>query len=233
VERLVADGKYLEAAQEVRDGVNEQTFASSLRRLLSDPHFESSEIHGDLLTLDQPLVVNLNYDRIYENHCMAFDPDQYVVSHYYTDDIIRNIRSPLRVILKLHGSVDDPKRVVFSVTDYQRIKPQNQTVFAILDAVLKTRTVLFLGCGFNGDPDVENLLTETALQMDGGYPHFALVPARDNKTAYERAKAKGLNIDFIEYQVDHNGDPHSRHALFRLAVKELTRAVVDSRGVSV
>lgn len=227
---LVGNGKFPQAAEEVRTNADPQSFARALRAELVDPKFHPSGAHNDVMTLDAPIVINLNYDRIFENQCIGFDDSSYVVTHYFQDDLVRNIRSPLRVILKLHGSVDDPQQIIFSTSDYARLRLQNKDVFEVIDAILKTRTVLFLGCGFNGDPDVDNLLTEAALAVPGAYPHYALVPRNADRSAFEAARARGLNVSFVDYPIDDSTDPHHE---FDSALAILRARVLAQRELSI
>lgn len=233
IEALVEERKFVEAAEELKTCADDQTLAHAFREVLVEPHFMPSDSHGDVMAIDQPVVINLNYDRIYETHCLRLDADSYVVTHYYQSDFIRNIRSPLRVILKLHGSTDDPSQVVFSQSDYTKAQSDHSETFGTLAALLLTRTVLFIGCGFNGDPDVERLLTENSLRQQGAYPHYALIQDQGEPSAFKTAKKQGLNLQYIEYPTEVRADGSVDHSEFARALSELREQVLARRQSSV
>jgi hypothetical protein len=233
VDSLIESRKYPEAAQEIMDKADPPSLALALRSILMDPRFKASAAHRDLLAIDSPITVNLNYDRIYENQCLLYDASSYVVTHYYNEDFVRNIRSPLRIILKLHGSVDDPQKIVFSRSSYTKAQQEYPNIFAVLRALLITRTVFFLGCGFNGDPDVELLLTESALKQPGAYPHYALVPTRQEHAAFSRAVSEGMNLKFIEYSVLDGDGGLPDHSEFARALADLKDLVLESRATGI
>lgn len=230
---LVASKQFPQAAQGVRDKANPQEFAAVLRAALQRPSFAPSAAHNAIAAIDAPVVINLNFDRIYENLCLSLNADSYVISHYFNEDFVRNIRSPQRVLMKLHGSVDDPARCIFSSSDYRAAQTNNAAVFETVAALLRTRTVLFIGCGFQGDPDVDRLLTENALKLPGSYPHFALLPNSGTSTAFDSALQDGLNVDFIRYPIDDSGELDRRHIAFSEALEDLRDQVLESRQLSV
>jgi hypothetical protein len=230
VEQMIEARKYPEAAQEIMDKADAQSLALALRSILMNPKFKASTTYRDLLAIDSPITVNLNYDRIYENQCLLYDESSYVVTHYYNEDFVRNIRSPLRIILKLHGSIDDLQKIVFSRASYAKAQQDYPNIFAVLRALLITRTVFFLGCGFNGDPDVELLLTEAALRQAGAYPHYALVPTRQEHAAFNRAVSEGMNLKFIEYPVVDGEDGKPDHSEFARCLADLKDLVLEGRA---
>lgn len=234
VKNLITAKKFPEAAEEVMARSDRQSLNLAFQKILVDPKFTASQAHKDLMTIDQPIIVNLNYDRIFENHCIGLDSASYVVTHYYQNDFVRSIRSPRRVILKLHGSTDDSDQVIFSLSDYNKIKKDNTENFKVLEALLLTKTVLFIGCGFNGDPDVEGLLTEAALSNAAVYPHYALVSDQGDELAFARAKREGMNLKFLSFDVGEDPTVKGKkdYSGFSEAIADLKNCVLEERRLS-
>lgn len=93
--------------------------------------------------------------------------------------------------------------------------------------------MLFIGCGFGGDPDVEYLLTENALRHPGAYPHYALVSDQGDEKAFDKAKREGLNIKFIQFPVPLTVDGKKDYSAFSAALADLKEQVLEARQSSV
>jgi hypothetical protein len=109
---------------------------------VDDATLDRSEIHGQLVALDFPLIYTTNYDhlleRAYERSGRRFNK---VVS---ARDIARSDPS-LSTIVKFHGDLDDPSSVVLAETDYFRRLAFDEPLDIKLAADAFSNGVLFLG----------------------------------------------------------------------------------------
>lgn len=235
LDELIDAGNYPGAAEELRACADRQSLALEFRRLLLDPKFEPSQAHRDLMSIDQNVVISLNYDKIYDNLCLSLAGDDYmVISNNDAAAFARAIRGPARIILKMHGSVDDADSAVFSSSDYHALRSARDQLFNVLNALFLTRTVLFIGCGFNGDPDVEYILTESGLAVKDGFPHYALIPdTTEDAAAFEAARTKGLNISYIKYPAPSLPTGGRDHSAFAHMLADLKSSVLSQREVDV
>ena len=84
------------------------------------------------------------------------------------------LRSTTRVILKAHGCVSDPSKIVLSRGQYFEARRRYGYFYEILDAVFLTSTLLFVGCGLT-DPDIQLVLENANISAPSTHPHYALV----------------------------------------------------------
>jgi hypothetical protein len=99
--------------------------------------------HGLLASLDPHEVVTTNYDCLLEKaygkaRKLAVLPQNPVG----TDG---------RWILKLHGTIDDPKSIVLARQDYLGLPERSAALFGILQAMLMTKHMLFVGYSLTDD----------------------------------------------------------------------------------
>lgn len=93
--------------------------------------YNPTEIHKAVLSLDQKIVFTTNFDRIYEHLCLRDEGrDGYVALNYYDDGLIARMRSPKRIIVKVHGCAGTPEHTILTKSDFS--KPgQNIRVFSV------------------------------------------------------------------------------------------------------
>lgn len=223
VERRIQAGSLLEAINEIRKHADPQSFDRAMTQILVEPRFQASESHDHVIELDQQVVISLNFDSIYEDQCRKGDSFLYRVTGPTHGDLGRHIRGPSKVIYKLHGSIANPDTIVFGTQDYIRNAQMGSGDLRVIEALLLTRTVLFIGCGFNGDPDVDLLLESMSKAGSSNYPHYALV--RKSEGGGARGSSSSNAVQRIEY----GGTPEDPHAYFAGSLKELAHEVRERR----
>lgn len=223
VQRKIDASSLLDAVVEIRKHVDPQTFDRALAEILVDPVFEPTECHDYIIELDQQVVISLNFDSIYEDQCERGNPADYRVTSPVHGDLGRHVRGPSKAIYKLHGSVRNPNSLIFDTKDYIRNAEAASTDLKVIEALLLTRTALFVGCGFNGDPDVELMLEKLGQVGGAPYPHFALVRSPMDGDD-PRPNLNGV-IQWIEY----GGTPEAPHAGFVDSLRELAHDVRERR----
>ncbi len=196
---LVANEKYLDAAEIVVNRSNEADYAEFVRDTFVEPRFEHSEIHEQVLALDAKIVVTTNYDDIYETYCKTGKGSQgYNVCRYYESHALNDVRSKMRIILKAHGCVSDPQRTVLARTQYHRAQRENSQFFNLLDSLFLANTLLFIGCGL-ADPDFNLLLESTNIKCPSAHPHYAVVE-NGVPLPLRQATRTVYNVECLEYE---------------------------------
>jgi len=223
VETLLERHAYPLAAQVIVDEIDRSEFGGLIRRNFDRRDLQPSDIYEQINLLDQPIVMTTNYDRMYERYWdelapAASDPDGGLITRNYMQEAASHVRSPSRVLLKLHGCVSDADNVILSKSQYHRARHDHANFFRIVGALLLTRPTLFIGCGFMGDPDLEFLLEDATFMTDPGNPHYALVP-RGRHQSETKALRSTANVQLIEYDQLNEND-HS-------AVQSLLAALVS------
>jgi hypothetical protein len=179
--------------------------------------FQKNGLHDLISDLFPRIIVTTNYDKILERHFQA----GYKTLTYEQDDIASHVRQGKYLLIKLHGSVDDPAKMILTRMDFTRLRRNGRNTLDTLEALLLTRTALFIGYSLD-DPDLR-LLLENQFGAKGSRPgHYLLAPAKTTDAQRHLLKnAYGVNV--VEYTGDH------REGVER-SLKALADLVAAARG---
>jgi SIR2-like domain len=222
VEGLIAEGRLVDASEVIGATIASSDFSRIIRREFVEPNFQPSEWHRLVQSLDAKVVVTLSYDDIYEKQCKsgAAQP-AYNISRYFDSHLLNDLRSDVRFIIKAHGCTSDPTRIILTRRQYFEARRQSRSFYAILDSLFLTSTLLFVGCGFNEDPDIHLALENANIAAPCHHPHYALLsPGRPG--AILDAMEHTFNVKFLRYVA-------GEHQEGLVALRELTEAVESRR----
>lgn len=195
---LIAKEKYLDAAEVLFGSINPADFASYIREVMAEPRYQASDIHEYVLNLDPKIVVTTNYDDIYDNYCRSGkEQGLYNVCKYYESHLVSDLRSPVRQIIKAHGCITDPSKIVLTRSQYFQERQNYPNFYKVLDALFLTNTLLFLGYSLS-DPDIQLMLENSNITYKASHPHYALVE-EGMEESIKKAYKEAYNIDFIEF----------------------------------
>lgn len=224
-EQLINEREYLDAAQIIVDNINPADFTQFLRDRLVSPNFRPSEIHKIIHDLDLKIVLTTNYDDIYDRYCLQGSANWgHNVCRYYEEHAINDIRSTMRLILKAHGCVSNPAKVVMTRASYFEARRTHTSFYAILDALFLTNTLLFVGCSLS-DPDIQLVLENANISAPSNHPHYALVE-RGRHPSIVNAIKNTYNIVLVEY-------PEGKHDDAEEALRILKDAVLAVRKLPI
>lgn len=196
---------YLEAAEIICDKISQPNFARILRAEFLTPKYTPSDIHKSILEIDPKIVVTTNYDDIYEKYCTTGDASAgYNTCTYYETHLINDLRSPVRSIIKAHGCISNPAKVVLTKHQFFKAKQESPNFFKTLDALFLTNTLLFIGYSLS-DPDIQLLLENNNITAPGSHPHYLIIKKNTLHESLKKSAEKSYNIRFIEYE----GNDHS------------------------
>jgi len=219
---LIGERKYLEAAEIIYADITPPDFSQFIRDELVAPRFQPSPIHEAVLQIDPKIVVTTNYDDIYDNFCRTGDAaDGYNVSRYYDSHIVSDLRSPVRLIVKAHGCINDPAKIVLTRSSYFEQRRAFENFFKILDAIFLSSSLLFVGYSFS-DPDFQLILENANIAAPESHPHFAVVSDAIHP-AIKMSWSKAYNIHFIEF-------PDGDYDKLNNGLSDLAAEVVDFRS---
>ncbi len=184
-------------------------YAAWLRSEFDDRKWEirDTSLIVEILDLPCPLITTTNYDHLLER--LDANLRRTAVQ---TDPT--TILSSLRDggIFHLHGTYDDATSVVLSASDYDKALA-NPAYRSAIQAIWLTKSLLFIGCSFDGitDPDFTQLF-DWAASTFGPSPHrhYALVL---NQSANSGASQHYL-LGKFRLQLVPFGDRHSDLARF-------------------
>lgn len=206
IRKLLRGGDYLAAAELLRHyaveaGKAQDLYAGVISKVESpnDPYLPS-RWHDELLRLDPVTLATTNFDKILERATAA----GYAVKQPADTKIDVAVRSSTPIIIKMHGSVDHQEDIVLCQSDYARLRQKSGHMMEVIQALLMTRTCLFLGYSLD-DPDMQ-LLLENVLGARGIQPaHFLLGPksaAPYRKSLFEAA----YGVTPLEYKADDHSE---------------------------
>jgi len=218
VNDLLSKDKYLDAAEILLKEVSQPDIDRILREKLVTPHFKPSRIHKAVLQIDPKIVITTNYDDIYEIFCnsSADAHDGYRTCTYYDTNIAATLKSPVRMIIKAHGCIKQPDKIVLTRSQYFKARKENSNFYRILDALFLTNTLFFIGYNLS-DPDIQLVLENVNIVAESNYPHYAYMPTNIHK-AIKNAIKTAYNIDIIEYS---QGDYEELYRNFELLLEQV------------
>lgn len=223
--KLIRYGRLLDAAELINSQILPADRRAILERKFRLNPPPISEIYENILALDPKVCITTNYDQLIEKNFDHFSGgvSSHQVRSYIYDGLISDLRSPARVILKMHGCVTDTANIVLDRKSYFNAKAQNPGIYETVKALCTVNTVLFLGYSMS-DPDIQLVLEDINAKAKSDHRHFALVPKFEHPSLRE-ANQHTYNVEFIEYT-------KGRHDLVPTALSDLKDAVVATRASS-
>jgi len=143
--------------------------------------------------------------------------------NYYDQGLINRLRSPTRVIVKVHGCGTTPECTILSKSAFFKSRSTAPAFFKSIESLFLTYTLLFLGYSV-GDPDIQLLLENSTITASSEHPHYALMP-RGLNTAIRAAFRPTYNIEILEF------DPANTFAEFIPCLQELAARVNETRRI--
>lgn len=199
IQDYISKEKFLEAAEIIKKNVSPADFSSFIRETFIMPRFNASKVHEAVLEIDPKIVITTNYDDIYDSYCKnGAAYEGYNISKYYDSHVMADLRSPVRLIIKAHGCISDPSRIVLTKSEYFKAKQQNPNFYKVLDALFLTHTILFVGYSLT-DPDIQLLLENSSIAEYSSHPHY-FVTGNNINSAIKEANKNAYNIEFIEFE---------------------------------
>jgi hypothetical protein len=220
---LIKKAQFLDAAEVIMACCNRPDFGNYLRQVFVAPRFTQSKLHEIILEIDPKIIVTTNYDSIYDHYCnQGRAANGYNICKYYETVHIDNIRSTVRLVIKAHGCVSDPTRIVLSRSSYYGARRDFPGFYQLLDAIFLTHTLLFVGCSLT-DPDIQLVLENANISVPSAHPHYALVE-KSRHPSIKAAIKTTHNIELIEY-------PKGKHEIAEDALTALRDRVMALRSL--
>lgn len=199
VKQLVRRQAMLDAAQIISHGVPRADRGAFIRNIFQIRPVPHHNIYKNILDMDPKVIITTNYDEFIEKnfeHFSAGNSSHNVCKHNGIN-LINDLRSPIRSIVKMHGCVTEPNDVVLDRVSYFEARRQNQALFQAIAALMTVNTVVFIGYSIS-DPDIQLILENMNLYSRAAHPHYALMEKFDH-SAIKGAISQTYNIDVIEY----------------------------------
>ncbi len=160
--------------------------------------------YQELFRLRPNTIVTTNFDQIPERlNGLSFSLDgtsALSAGSYYRVFTNQNVpeannawKGGKPIVFKMHGCVTDHDSIVFTRSDFRRAI-YHGPVNGFLDAIFRSRTVIFLGFGFS-DPHIDSILSFLQEVNSGlGSPHYVLTHDLTNIQRHTLERNYGVNI---------------------------------------
>lgn len=201
--RLLKNGDYLSCCQIIKYKLNNE-WVPFVESMFLDPQFLPNDLHKAIFALDSSIVLTPNFDKIFDNYANTQSQNLLKIKKYHDDDIPRVLRGGgnQRLILKIHGCIDTPDKLVFTREDYADIRNSNANFYRAIDSLIFTHTFVFLGCGMN-DPDLALILEQYARSFGAAPPHYVALGGKVTPE-YKRLLSSNYNLKILEYSSANN-----------------------------
>jgi hypothetical protein len=147
----------------IENDIGRPALLSQIQDQLGSNDVPISLTHALLASLGTRQAVTTNYDNLFERAC-AFDGQP--IANVITVLPYEQVQQDRPWLLKLHGSLHHGKKdIVLSRSDYMRLRHQRGALYGIVQALLVTKHLLFVGYSLS-DEDFHELADEirTALE---------------------------------------------------------------------
>lgn len=222
---LINKEDYLTSCEILKKLLGKSSFNQYLRDSFLTPQFRFAPIHEAIFKLDSRIVATPNFDKIYETYANNEARSSIIIKHHYDSDVAEVVRNDERVILKIHGTIDRPDKMVFTRKEYAEARSKYTNFYMLLEALALTHTFLFLGCGIS-DPDMKLLLEDIFFSHPGQRPHFFVLP-KSRKRSHHRDITEiieqTMNLKILQYSGKNN------HQELLQSVNALVKDVEDQR----
>lgn len=203
IEKLLKENDYLTACEVIKKTLGREKFTRLIKNEFLVPGYKPAEIHKKIFELDSRIVATPNFDKIYETYANSEANGTIVVKQHHDADVGSILKDSGRAILKVHGTIDTPDKIIFTRAEYAKARNEYSSFYEILEALALTHTFIFLGCGIN-DPDIKLLLEDTFFKHNSARSHIMLLPQNAiHKTVVEVIEDT-MNLKIITYSDENN-----------------------------
>jgi hypothetical protein len=218
--RLVKAGEYLSACEIIKTHLAAD-WAGCVEDAFGNQKLEPGELHTQVYALDLPIVMTTNFDRVYQHAATKLSSATVKIKTYRDQDLAILARGDAksRVLLKVHGSVDDIGSMIFTRSDYIRLRNNYPLFQRVLSSLAVTNTFIFIGCGLR-DPDLILMLEDLAALSRGLGEHMCLIDSRQSEEIEKVYKeCFGLRCARYKYDKQHSELPKELAALGTLVIE--------------
>jgi hypothetical protein len=221
IKKLIGDNDLLTACELIKEKLDED-FTRVLQEEFINPAYSPADIHKNIFKLDSRIVITQNFDKIYDTLAQKESNGTVQVKSHYDEDIAAIARESFRSIIKAHGTIDQPPRMVFTRQQYSEARYRYAPFYAILDALVLTHTFIFLGCSL-ADPDVRLMLERHAYLYPHSRPHYIVTPREAMHESVRDSTRTNFNVKSLIYNSD------NFHKELADSVADLVTRVEDMR----
>jgi len=143
IRSLLERKDFLTACEVIKEKISPDGLIDRVQKEYQRAGYRPAEIHSYIYNLDASIVATPNFDNIYETHALNVSRGTVVVKDHTSKDTANYLLGGNnRLILKTHGSANDPQNVVFTRKDYAEARTKYVLFYEILKSLALTHGVL-------------------------------------------------------------------------------------------
>jgi len=224
IKSLVDQKDFLTACELIKSRMGPDKFTEKVQEEYQRSGYSHADIHKHIYSLDSSIVASPNFDNIYDTYASSESSSSVVIKDHTSNDIANYLLGgKTRLILKTHGSANNPREIIFTRNDYAEARTKYVLFYEIIKSLALTHTFLFLGCGTD-DPDIRQLFED--IQFTHGFMphHYMTLPKGEVHSEVLTVASKSMRIKFIEYS------PNNGHEELTLSLADLVTEVNSHRS---
>lgn len=196
---VISRRDYLLGCQLLKTIMGRDKFIERVQAEFQLKRFKPAEIHKYLYELDASITISPNFDNIYDDFCRHESAGSYVIkTHASTDTISYLNKCDVRLLIKSHGSANDPEDLIFTSEDYSRARTKYSLFYDIVRSLALTHTFIFVGCGVD-DPDLRMLFEDIKFTYGRTPQHFMTIPAGEVAPEVLRELGAVMQVRHLTY----------------------------------
>lgn len=165
---------YLDVAEACIETIGETRYRDIMEEVF-DKNFTLSDVpqsYSALINLSPKTIITTNYDRLPE---VAGKGVYRVGTRKNVGETLRSVAAGKHVVFKIHGDITDQSTIVLKSSDYQKIMYGSSETKNLLNSLLSTKTIIFIGFSLS-DPHIDSILQNIKVNS-GNIPisHYALM----------------------------------------------------------
>ena len=189
----------LDCAQLFRQTVGEANYREFLLVQFDSsryPFVQATPSHAALVRLDLPLLFTTNYDELIE--AAYLDAGLQLRASISEEQFkARRGEKPVRHLVKLHGSIDQPETIVLTRGDYARARADRKEMLSFLRSEMVETAFLFVGFSLS-DPNFNLLHDDIRLVYGMNVPASYTVQGRRNPVKERYLRSLDVNTVWLD-----------------------------------
>lgn len=199
VNQLIAKKDLLSACEVIKEKLTPDNFCFNVQQEYQNAGYKPAKIHEHVYNLDTSIVATPNFDVIYDTYAQKVSRGTIKIKSHNSEDIANYIHGGQhRLLIKTHGSANDPTNIIFTRRDYAEARTKYIFFYEILKALALTHTFLFIGCGIE-DPDIRMLFEDIQFAHTHLPHHYMTIPEGENHVDLIKICKRDMKINFLEY----------------------------------
>lgn len=199
---VISRRDYLLGCQLLKTLMGRDRFVDRVQSEFQMKRFKPAEIHKHLYELDVAITISPNFDNIYDDYCRQVSDGSYVIkTHASTDTIAYLNKCGVRLLIKSHGSANDPEDLIFTSEDYSRARTKYSLFYDVIRSLALTHTFVFVGCGVD-DPDLRMLFEDIKFAYGRLPLHYMTIPTAEVPDEVLRELGAVMQVKHLTYSPD-------------------------------